>query len=184
MQSRYLECTSGFLYWYALMLGQHPAFKNILCARKRWIGIHLAFFDDHTWYRPSVYFTARADGIIDAWDILLQGHRTPSFSYQVYIFRCNTLNLQIRKRAVIDEVNTFFQCSRRISYADISTFCHSFILTTIDNLLVWLSVHRPLIITWSPVSARVLYSPHVGICNTMWKRMYLGDRSQRLTSPQ
>ncbi|CAL5229120.1 g12385 [Coccomyxa viridis] len=33
--------------------------------------------------RPSVYFTARADGIIDAWDIPLHGTRKPSLSYQV-----------------------------------------------------------------------------------------------------
>lgn len=40
--------------------------------------------------RPGVYFTARADGLVDTWDILLKGHRTPSLSYQVTGVPCCT----------------------------------------------------------------------------------------------
>jgi len=52
------------------------------------------------------------------------------------MFCCNTPNLQIGKRAVIDEVNTFFQCWRHILMQIYLPFVILPILTTIDNLLV------------------------------------------------
>ncbi|CAK0786918.1 hypothetical protein CVIRNUC_010132 [Coccomyxa viridis] len=41
--------------------------------------------------RPGVYFTARADGLVDSWDILLKGHRAPSLTYQVASDQLNVI---------------------------------------------------------------------------------------------